>query len=147
VGNSNIYFPREHGADCGDMRIGMEILFAILFALGYLLAPVMLIWGWIRWLRRREEIGPPFVLSLIGFILSTVSGLLAICSIVYALAIHGFPYYDPHLLRIFRWGGLLSLAGIVLGLTGTSRPNALRWQAPLAGLGMLAFWTMAASGE
>jgi len=37
--------------------------------------------------------------------------------------------------------------GIVLGLTGVSVPNALRWHAPLAGLGMLAFWMIAAATE
>ncbi len=125
----------------------MEILFAILFALGYLLAPVMLIWGWIRWLKRGEEVGRPFFLALIGFILTTLSALLAISSVAYAVKVHGFAYYDPQLLKIFRWGLSLSLAGVVLGSTGISRPNVLRWQAPLAGFGMFAFWIVAAEGE
>jgi len=81
------------------------------------------------------------------FILSTASGVLAVSAIVYAVAIHGFPFYDPTLLRIYAWGFLLSAGGIVLGLTGVSAPNALRWHAPLAGLGTLAFWMIAAATE
>jgi len=65
----------------------------------------------------------------------------------YAVATRGFPFYDPTLLRIYAWGSLLSAGGIVLGLTGVSAPNALRWHAPLAGLGMLAFWMIAAASE
>ena len=65
----------------------------------------------------------------------------------YARAIHGFAFYDPTLLGIYRWGFLLSIGGIVLGLTGISMPNALRWHAPLAGLGMLASWMIAAAAE
>lgn len=125
----------------------MGVFFAVMIAMAYVLAPVSLIWGWIRWISRRQKLGRPFFLSLIGFILTTLSGLLAISTMAYALATHGFRFYDPNLLRIYRWGFLLSIGGIVLGLTGVSVPNALRWHAPLAGLGMLAFWMIAAATE
>ena len=125
----------------------MNAFFAVMVAAGYLLAPAMLIWGWVRWTSRREELGRPFFLSLIGFLLSTASGVLALSAIAYALLVHSFAFYNPTLLRIYRWGLLLSAGGLVLGLTGVSAPNALRWQAPLAGFGMLAFWMVAASGE
>jgi hypothetical protein len=46
------------------------------------------------------------VLSLIGFTLASASGLLAVSSVLYAHAIGGFPFYDPRLLRIYRWGDL-----------------------------------------
>jgi hypothetical protein len=81
-----------------------------------------------------------------GFILATASALLAVLTTGYA-QIHHFPYYDPLLLRIFRWGVLLSLCGIVFGIGGAWRPSPLRWHSPVSGLGMLAFWIMAASGE
>ena len=129
------------------MKFGMGLFFAVMVGMGYLVAPTMLIWGWIRWVRRREEFGRPFFFSLIGFVLNTASGVLAFSAIVYAVVIHGFPFYDPMLLRIYAWGFLLSAAGIVLSLTGVSAPNALRWQAPLAGLGMLAFWMTAVATE
>jgi len=129
------------------MNLGMGIFLTFMVGMGYLIAPTMLTWGWIRWTCRREELGRPFFLSLIGFILSTASALLAASAIAYAVTIHGFPFYDPKLLRIYAWGLLLSVGGLILSLTGVSAPNALRWQGPLAGLGMLAFWMISAAGE
>jgi hypothetical protein len=66
---------------------------------------------------------------------------------LYTVAIHGFAYYDPVLLRIFRWGILLSLAGFLLGLAGVMKANALRWQALVAGFAMMVFWFVSASSE
>lgn len=129
------------------MGLGTGILIVAMWMAGYLLAPTMLIWGWFRWGKFREEYGRPFFFSLVGFILSTASALLALSTIVYAIAIHRFAYYDPVLLRIFRWGLLLSVSGLLLGLTGVAKANALRWHAPVAGLAMTAFWFVAASSE
>jgi hypothetical protein len=122
-----------------------QVTSAILFAVGYLAAPVLLIWGWLRWLKTPNTTAPS-ILSLIGFVLATVSGLLALSTIAYA-QIHRFPYYDPLLLRIFRWGALLSAGGLVFGLAGVWRPSSLRWHAPASGFAMLTFWIVAASGE
>lgn len=123
-----------------------QVLFGVLVALGFLVSPMVLIWGWVRWVKlpKTRTIVP--TLSLIGFILATASALLAVLTTGYA-QIHHFPYYDPLLLRIFRWGLLLSLSGIVFGIGGVWRPNSLRWHAPVSGLGMLAFWIMMASAE
>jgi hypothetical protein len=87
------------------------------------------------------------VLSLIGFLLASASALLALCAGVYAQAIQGFRYYDPVLLRVFRAGGLLSLGSIVFGSGGAWRRGSLRWHAPVAGLGSLAFWFGMAMAE
>jgi hypothetical protein len=65
---------------------------------------------------------------------------------IYAQSAH-FAYYDPLLLRIFRWGGLLSLSGMAFEIRGTWRPNPLRWYAPGCALGMLLFWFAMAIGE
>jgi len=124
----------------------MQIIVGILIALGYLVTPTALIWGWTTWTRQPKQKTLPAILSLIGFIFATASAILAVSSIAYA-QVHHFPYYDPLLLRIFRWGGLLSLAGLLFGIGGVWRPGALRWHAPLCGLGMLAFWFIAATGE
>jgi hypothetical protein len=35
---------------------------------------------------------------------------------LYAHLIGGFPFWDPALLRIYRWGSLLSLAGLIFDL-------------------------------
>jgi hypothetical protein len=128
------------------VSISVEIIFGILIFLGYLVTPVALIWGWTRWARQPGQRTVLAALSLIGFIFATASAVLVVSSIAYA-QVHHFPYYDPLLLRIFRLGCLLSLAGIVFGISGVWRSGPLRWHAPVSGLGMLAFWVVAAEGE
>jgi hypothetical protein len=128
------------------MSASAHVIFGILIFLGYLVAPVMLVWGWAWWGAQPKLKTIPSALSLIGFVFATVSAALAVSSAVYA-QIHGFPYYDPLLLRIFRWGLLLSLAGILFSIAGVWRKNSLRWHAPVCALGTLAFWIVAASGE
>jgi hypothetical protein len=61
--------------------------------------------------------------------------------------IRGFPYYDPRLMRIFRWGIFLSLGGIVLGTGGIGKRTSPRWHVPVSGVCMLVFWIVAAEGE
>jgi hypothetical protein len=128
------------------LSISVGIIIAILMAFSYFVTPVTLIWGWTRWARQPKRKTFPETLSLIGFIFGTASAVLAIASIAYA-QLHHFAFYDPLLLRIFRWGGLLSLGGILFGLSGVGRPGPLRWHAPACGLGMLAFWLLSAEGE
>jgi hypothetical protein len=129
------------------MSVSTQVFVGVLFGFGYVVPPVMLFWGWARWLRRPKQRSIASTLSLVGLGFATASGLLALSSAVYAQLIHGFPFYDPLLLRIFRTGFLLSLAGIVFGISGAMRPNSLRWHAPLSAAGMLAFWFVAALGE
>jgi hypothetical protein len=108
---------------------------------------IVLIWGWLRWATHSQPRTLYSTLSLIGFALATASGLLAITSMLYAYATGGFRYYDPMLLRIFRWGGLLSIAGIVFAIGGVRKSSALRWHGIGFSVGMLLFWFMSAAGE
>lgn len=108
---------------------------------------VCLLWGWVRWFSRTQPRAVLAILSLIGFTLATASGLLAVSSVLYAHAIGGFPFYDPRLLRIYRWGGLLSLSGLVFGIAGVWRPGPLRWLAPVCSFGTALFWFVSAMGE
>ncbi len=128
------------------VSISLQITFGILVVIGYLVTPVALIWGWTRWTRQPKHRTVPSILSLIGFVFATASAVVAVSSVAFA-QVHHFPYYDPLLLRIFRWGALLALAGILFGIGGVWRPGPLRWHAPICGLGMFAFWFLAASGE
>ena len=121
-------------------------MFWILGVFGYLGSPAILIWGWARWLRQPKLRTIPATLSLVSFVLATASALLAISSIAFA-QVHHFRYYDPLLLRIFRWGTLLSLGGIAFGTGGVWRRSSLRWHAPVSAFGTLAFWLVAISGE
>jgi hypothetical protein len=109
--------------------------------------PTVMIWGWVRWTKREKQWTVFSVLSLIGFALATASGLLAISSSLYALKIGGFPYYDPLLMRIYRWGALLSSTGIIFAIVGVWRPSSLRWHALVCTAGTLMFWLASAEGE
>jgi hypothetical protein len=120
----------------------------IVFAIAlYVVLPVAIVVGWVRWVRGRSPESSLSRLSLFAFALATCSGVLAMISLVYAHAIGGFPYYDPRLLRFYRWGGILADAGLVLGIIGCWRRNPLRWYAPLCALGMSVFWVAAAMSE
>src|SRR6476646_5113180 len=107
----------------------------LLFAVAYLLPPIVLVWGWFRWFSEPLKRTAPAVLSLIGFLLATLSALLAVTTIAYA-QIHRFPFFDPLLLRIFRWGALLSVGGVLFGIAGIWRPSSVRWHAPASALAM-----------
>jgi hypothetical protein len=107
----------------------------------------VLIWGWLRFARQKEPRTLYSNLSVISFTLASVSGLLAISSMLYADALGGFPYYDPRLLRIFECGGLLSIAGIAFAIGGARQSSALRWPGLCFSAAMLLFWFISAMGE
>jgi hypothetical protein len=113
----------------------------------YVVLPAAIVVGWIRWVRARAPETLLSRLSLLAFGLATSSALLAMTSLIFAHAIGGFPYYDPRLLRFYKWGGILADTGLVLGIIGCWRRNPLRWYSPLCALGMSLFWAAAAMGE
>ena len=108
---------------------------------------VVLLWGWIRWARRPHQWNWSSIFSFAGFTIATASALLGIGSIVYAQVTGGFGFYDPLLLRIYRWGMLLSITALGFASGGLWRRNLLRWHAPLLSLGVLILWVIWASGE
>lgn len=113
----------------------------------YIALPAVMIWGWVRWSKYTKPRTTFSTLSLIGFTFATASGLLAISAMLYARVAGGFSFYDHSLLRIYRWGALLSVAGMVFAITGLWRPSPLRWHAPVCAVGTLALWLAAAAGE
>lgn len=119
----------------------------VLCAVGaYFATPVAIIWGWVRWAKRTKQRTLPAILSLAGFILATASALFAIFAVVYTQA-SGLVFYDPQVLRIYRWGCLLSLGGIAFSISGVWSRSPLRWLAPACSAGTLLFWLMAMTGE
>ena len=129
------------------MSISIQVTVVILFVAGYVLSPLMLTWGWVRWFRQPKLQTVTAILSLLGFILASASALLAVSAMAYSLIRGGFPYYDPLLMKIFGVGGLLSLGGLIFGLGGVWRASSLRWHAPVSAMATLAFWIAAAIGE
>ena len=129
------------------MSISVQITVVLLWVAGYVLSPVMLVWGWARWFRQPKLKTLPAILSLLGFILASASALLAASAVAFSLMRGGFPYYDPVLMKIFGVGGLLSLSGLLFGVGGVWRASSLRWHSPLSAVATLAFWIAAAVGE
>ena len=119
----------------------------LLWVAGYVLSPVILAWGWVRWCRKPKLRTVPAILSLLGFIFASASALLAVSAGASSLKRGGFPYYDPLLMRIFGIGGLLSLGGLIVGVGGIWRASPLRWHAPVSAVTTLAFWIASAIGE
>jgi hypothetical protein len=126
------------------MTVFMDIFFAVLVILGYLVAPVSLIWGWIRWKVLPRYRTVPATLSLIGFACASASGLLAIAAVLYAQL--GGVNSEESVVRWFLLpGGLLSFLGLLLSLGGIWRSSALRWFAPVGTVATLAFWLLTTS--
>ena len=88
------------------MSLSVRLFFLGINVFAYLVGPVTLIWGWLRWSTRPKPRNIPSSLSLIGFVLASASALVGVASVVYAQIIHGFSFYDPRLMRILRWGVL-----------------------------------------
>lgn len=125
----------------------MQLLFAVLILGAYLGAPTFLIWGWVMWIGHPEERNRSTVISFAGLLLATASGLLAVSAVTYSVWTGGYRYYDPRLLRIFRWGLSLSLTGVVLSALDTGRRNLIRWHALCSSIGTLLFWLVAIEAE
>jgi hypothetical protein len=132
-----------------NMKHSIEVIVAAVYAIFvYCALPITLVIGWARWAKREQTNATLWsILSLIGFTFATLSAFLAVSSIAYARAIGGFPFYDPLLMKIYRWGGRLSLAGFVFGVVGCWRGNPLRWYAPACAVAVFIFWFGAAFGE
>ena len=110
----------------------------------YLFGPVLLAWGWIRWIRHRPRnwtIGPLF--SFAGFCLATAAYAIGI--IVIALA-RNFENPSPLIGPLIESGLILSLAALVCTLGGMWRKSPLRWLAPALSVCALCFWLFAAIG-
>jgi hypothetical protein len=126
----------------------MSGVFAVFWVIGiYVALPLVTVSGWASWFKSQNVFKTFSTLSLLAFTLATISELLAISSMVYAHAVGGFRYYDPSLLRIYRWGALLSFAGLVVAAVGLLRGSSLRWHAVFCAVGTLIFWLSAAMTE
>ena len=107
----------------------------------------LVVWGWRRWLRTEVRFPHPAWRSgtaFFAFLLATCSVLLAVSSLIWTLAIGGFPFYDPVLLWFYRWGFFLAASGLLLGLPGKGKLWA---PAVVSSFLMASLWILAASAE
>ncbi len=68
----------------------MPVMIVILSVAMYLVPPLLVVWGWIRWAAQPRLRTLASNSSLLGFILATASAVLAVSSIAYA-QVHHFP--------------------------------------------------------
>jgi small-conductance mechanosensitive channel len=123
-------------------------LMLIAFWIAQLVVWSITIWGWIRWAKQKERRialpGPSFI----GFLFASISALLAISTLLHPRFVAGFDTYDSTLMmKIYKYGALLSAAGMILAIIGIWRRGPLRWYAPICGLGTFVFWFVAATFE
>ena len=113
----------------------------------YAVIPLIVVLGVARYLDRPKTSVLHSILLLLSLAFATASVVLAVSSAMYAKATGGFPYYDPLLLSIFRWGFVLASGAIIFPFSTLRRPSALRWFALACSIAMLLFWFGTASGE
>lgn len=85
--------------------------------------------------------------SLAGFALASISAALEIGAGTYGQFMNGFPFEDPTLLRIYRWGLLLAFLGLITGLFGVTNKTPLRWKAPALSTVLFLLWVGQVMGE
>jgi len=108
---------------------------------------VWVAWGWRGWTRHRpEQLSAGMKCSLAGFVLASISAALEIGSGTYA-QFRSFPFEDPTLLSIYRWGFVLAFLGLVIGLFGVGKKTPLRWKAPTLSTVLLVLWIGQVMGE
>jgi hypothetical protein len=112
------------------------------FVLAYVVGPISLVWGWIQWVRQPKLRTVSAVVSLIAFVIASLSAAVGLGTIGYALH-GGFKQEYDFFYRVVALGGAISLAGILVALGGIWRKNSLRWFALAGSVGTLAFWIVA----
>jgi len=121
----------------------MILLAVVYFASAYVGVPLSLFMGWRKCKSVIAEKTFVAWLALTSLTIATLSTALAVGSLLHG----GWAYYDPTLMKIYRYGILLSLVAFVLGLAAIWKRTPIRWFAPIASFGMLMFWLGAAISE
>ena|ERR1700722_878357 len=112
------------------------------FVLAYVVGPISLVWGWIQWSRRPKLRTVSAVVSLIAFVLASLSAVVGLGTVGYALR-GGLEQDYDFFYRVVALGSAISLAGTLVALAGVWRKSSLRWFALAGSVGTLAFWIVA----
>jgi hypothetical protein len=116
----------------------MDALLVLLDIVALLFGPVLLVWGWIRWIRHRPRnwtIGPVF--SFARFCLATVAYAAGITTIVLA---RNYENTSTLIYPTMQCGSILSLAALVSTICGVWRKSPLQWIAAALSVCALCFW-------
>jgi hypothetical protein len=87
----------------------LKLFLTTLYFGGHFVAPVLLVWGWVRRIRGSKPLTFWPLLSLIGFFFASASALCAVSLFLYSLRLGGgLEHFDDRLfMGIFQWGELL----------------------------------------
>jgi hypothetical protein len=137
---------------CGGDTLYMHFSFLGLvvgagWIFGFFVPLVVMVWGWIRWLRREKRWSILSLSSLVAFALASASALLGATMMTYQITFNGPTYDDSSIMRICGSGALISLSASVFALIGVWRANPIRWHALICSFGTFVFWLMAGMGE
>jgi hypothetical protein len=122
----------------------MDTVLVLLDIPAYLFGPVLLTWGWIRWIRHKPRnwtIGPLF--SFVGFCLATAAYAWAIVVIVVGF---DFEHNSNYIGRVVEFGVILSLSAFAFTTGGVWRKSPIRWQAFSLSLCALCLFFLASIG-
>jgi len=82
--------------------------------------------------------------GLVAWVIGSCSAVLFLVTVIYAHRIGGFPYYDPLLASIYRYGCLSAFVGLAVGVAGIGRVRVA--VVVLSGT-MLTLWLICATSE
>lgn len=117
------------------------MLMDLFFALLLFGSPIVLIMGWIRWLRREWYGVQVTETSMIGLALATASVTLVLLLFLFAYLGVG-RFRDLLFIAICRAGFFFSLAAILCCMARSCRRNPLQWHTLACSISTLLFWFM-----
>ena len=124
------------------------LLFAVLFAFGYLVSPALAVYSWARWARSRRRRSRSVRVSLAGLSLASAALLFGIAAVAWSSRHQGaFLYLGPAHRWIYLCGIILSSTAGFAGLLGALQPNPIRVKSLVVALGAMCFWFLAGSGS
>ncbi len=95
-----------------------------------------MIWGWVSWKKfrlARPEVKGYF--SVVGFSLASLVAITQIVMGTYAMAIGGFPFFDPTLLKIYSFCFFTAILAMVCSLVACiAEKSPLNWKAGVLSL-------------
>ena len=119
------------------------VSFALIAIVTYLVGPILLVWGWMSWIKQRPKSWTASsMLSFISFCFVSLAALFAAWTILYA-ASGKFESNYSFFFRTLRRGAILATVALLCGIAGLWRKHPLRWHAPAAAVCNIAFWLLA----
>jgi hypothetical protein len=126
------------------MNVSNIVLWAVAFTFGYIIAPVSLIWGWVRWFNQPKPRAFSSATSLVAFILASASAAFGLLTVLYGMS-GAFEEHYEVFYRVVGVGAVISLLAILVAVGGLWRKSPLRWLALASALGTLGFWADAST--